>query len=281
MRRPGFGTRAANASRPRAGCALPPRAGRGGREASFAGRSLRSSRPRRSRELTVPRGRSSCSAISPGVYPSRWRSTITARCSGRAPRAPPSIVRRRAGAARAPRGRRRASFSRREARARAQSIARLTTIRCSQGAERAAPVEPVERADRGRNASWAMSSAAAAIVDDQEGGPVGVRPVRAEELLERVGGPPLRRTQQRPSRRLERDIVHPIIRGTTPSIHAHPSRELRAATAGRSTPGADLCPRVRRMQEREPPRLLLTAAAAPFAVRAGCARAARARRSRS
>jgi hypothetical protein len=43
---------------------------------------LSASSPRRRREFTVPRGKSSARAISPGVYSRTWRSTTTARCSG-------------------------------------------------------------------------------------------------------------------------------------------------------------------------------------------------------
>ena len=56
------------------------------------------------------------------------------------------------------------------------------------GSERAATVEAVERADRGEKRLLGDVLGGRGIVDDEVGGPVGARPVRAEERLEVRGG---------------------------------------------------------------------------------------------
>ena len=82
--------------------------------------------------------------------------------------------------------------SRRAFRARLQSIERLTTIRCSHGAERPPPVEAVERADRRDERLLGDVLGGRAVVDDQVRGAVGAAPVAPEQLLERLLGAPLR-----------------------------------------------------------------------------------------
>src|SRR5215210_370822 len=69
-------------------CGVPPR-----HRTSSSTRPASSSSPRRSLELTVPRGRPSSSEISLGVYSSKCRRTITARCSGESSASPSASVR--------------------------------------------------------------------------------------------------------------------------------------------------------------------------------------------
>ena len=85
--------------------------------------------------------------------------------------------------------------------ARDQSIARLTTIRWSQGPNGLRRSKRSSARTAARNASWAMSSAAARVVDDQVGGAVGARPVRRKRASRSETDPAWApRTQARSSR---------------------------------------------------------------------------------
>jgi len=62
--------------------------------------------------------------------------------------------------------------------------------------ERAAAVEAVERADDGENRFLCDVLGRRGVVHDQVGGAVRRRPVTAEQLVEGLGRPALRRAQQ-------------------------------------------------------------------------------------
>src|SRR6266511_2971245 len=128
--------------------------------ALHSSRSFSLSSPRRRRELTVPRGRSSRSAISPGVYSRRYRRTITARWS--ASKAASAGSNRSSGCGDSGPATSCCSASARSFAARAQSIARLTAIRCSHGPKGRLRSNRSSARTAARNASCAMSSAAAA-----------------------------------------------------------------------------------------------------------------------
>ena len=85
---------------------------------------------------------------------------------------------------------RRPPASARSASARAQSIARLTTMRWSPWSERTPPIEPVERPDRGQHGLLCDVLGRGAVVDDQVRSPVGAGPVLPEERASRSGKRP-------------------------------------------------------------------------------------------
>ena len=146
------------------------------------------SSPRRSRELTVPRGSPSAEAISPGVKPSRWRMTMTARWSGgSADRAREDVVARRVGA-----------IERRRLDARvghlAPQLARAGVVdgavdddAVKPRAERPAAIEAVERADGGQERLLGDVLGRGRVVQHEPRRPVGARPMAAEELGEGLG----------------------------------------------------------------------------------------------
>ena len=159
--------------------ARAPRARPGSRSAParFLTRvSFSESSPRRRRELTVPRGRPSSSAISPGVYSSRWRRTITARCSGgsaASAREQRSVERRRvcSGAATC----RAARLSPRSW-PRPRPVDRAVDDDPVQpGPERTAAVEAVEVPDGGEEGLLRDVLGGGGVVDDEKGGAVGAR----------------------------------------------------------------------------------------------------------
>ena len=156
------------------------------------------SSPRRSRELTVPRGSPSAEAISPGVKPSRWRMTMTARWSGgSAAERGDDVVARRVGA-----------IERRRLDARVGHLApQLARTGVVDGAvdddavkprpERPAAVEAVERADGGQERLLGHVLGRGRVVEHEPRRPVGPRPMAAEELGEGLGRAALRGAHER------------------------------------------------------------------------------------
>ena len=143
------------------------------------------SSPRRSRELTVPRGSSSADAISPGVNPSRWRITITARWSGGSARERgEDVVARRV-----------ATVERRRLDPGvghlAAQLARAGVVdgavdddAMKPGTERPAAVEAIQRADGGEERLLCDVLGGGGVVHHEPRRPVGPRPMAAEELGE-------------------------------------------------------------------------------------------------
>ncbi len=158
---------------------------------------------RRRRELTVPLGRSSASAISPGVYSSRYLRTTTARCSGgergqgrnNALGVRPATL-GLAGFA-GPRAvqvlRLRLHCGLRAQRAGARPVDRPVDHDPVQpGAERAAAVEAIERPHRRQERLLRDVLGRGLVVNDEIRRTVGQGPVAPVESLERLPGPPLR-----------------------------------------------------------------------------------------
>ena len=191
----GVGSRSANAlrttahERSRASCSPGSRSAR---SSFLTPCSFSESSPRRRRELTVPRGRPSSSAISPGVYSSRWRRTITARCSGGSAASAPS-----SDSSSGPRAR---------ARLRVDELGLAAQLARPRPVDRAvdddpvqpraegpAAVEAVEVADGGEEGLLRDVLGGGRVVDDEIGGPVRPRPVQPKERLDPRGGPSLRR----------------------------------------------------------------------------------------
>ena len=141
----------------------------------------------------MPRGSSSSSAISPGVYSSKWRSTITAALLGRQ-RAERGDERLEPGGARARRPPSRASSTSRAQRPRARPVDRAVHHDPVQPRpERPAAVEAVERAHRGEERLLRDVLGAGRVVHHEVRRPVGARPVVAVERLQRRRRPGLRR----------------------------------------------------------------------------------------
>ena len=127
-----------------------------------------------------------------------------------------------------------AGTSRRSARARAQSIARLTTIRCSHGPNGRRRSKRSSARTAARNASWATSSAAAASWTTSHAARCAARPVAPEQLLHRLRRPALRRPHQRVLRR----------RGAPQPAHGpHRGRRPGGAAAGSAASRASATPR--------------------------------------
>ena len=178
------------------------------------------SRPRRSRELTVPRGRPSASAISPGVNSSRWRITTTARCSGG----------RRASASRTSSPGAAPGRGRRKRVRKLHLGAQLPRTRPVDRAvdddpvqprsERPAPIEAVECSQRGEKRLLRDVLCGRGIVGDEVGGAIRPRPVRPEEGLE-IG---------------DRSLLRAAHAGALVASGAHPVPRLRRSRSLRSTP---------------------------------------------
>ena len=210
--------------------------------ASSASSAASRSSARRSRELTVPRGSSSSCAISPGVYSSRWRSTTAARWSGSsAAERGHDLVRPR----RPARSGGRLALDRlghlAPQRPRARPVDRpVDDDPVQPGTERPAPVEAVERPDRGEEGLLGDVLRGGRVVHDQEGGPVRRRPVRPEERLHR--------------------LVRARLRGAHPGALA-PPRRARVAPAGPSRAAVKSIADARARADRSsPPRPLRASA---------------------
>ena len=210
---------------------------------SSSSSAARRSSPRLRRELTVPRGRSSSSAISPGVYSRRWRRTITARWSGG------SSASARAGPRLAVRllGRRHVGgeLGLRAEPARAGPVDRAVDDDPVQPRpEGAPPVEAIERADRRQECLLRDVFGGCGVVRDEIGRPIGPRPVGAEERL---------------------DVLHRAVLGAphpgalaAPAWHRSPT--IRARSVSRS------------MRLRRPSRSMRRGTSAPLGAGAGAAR---------
>ena len=157
--------------------------------------SFSESRPRRRRELTVPRGRPSSSAISPGVYSSRWRSTITARCSGGSAASAPSSDESSAAVGSGAVCVDELGLAAQLAGARPVDRA-VDDDPVQPGAEGPPAVEAVEVAHRGEEGLLGDVLGGRGVVDDEKGRPVRPRPVQPEERLDPRGGPSLRRAHE-------------------------------------------------------------------------------------
>ena len=151
--------------------------------------SFNESSPRRRRELTVPRGTPNSSAISPGVYPSRWRRTMTARWSGgSAASAPSSDVVERAMLGRGDLD----EVGLASQLPRARPVDRpVDDDPVQPGPEGAAAVEAVEVAHGGEERLLRDVLGCSGVVNDEVRGTVGSRPVQPEQRLDPRGGAPL------------------------------------------------------------------------------------------
>ena len=180
------------------------------------------SSPRRSRELTVPRGSPSAEAISPGVKPSRWRMTITARWSGGSAA---SAARTSSPGASATVDHRRLDPGVGHL---APQLAGAGVVDgavdddpMQPGAEGPAAVEAIQRADGGEEGLLRDVLGGGRVVHHEPRRPVGARPMAAEELGEGLARAALRgpderrlgRARPRPARgagaqRLQGDRLH-------------------------------------------------------------------------
>ena len=124
-------------------------------------RSLIASSPRRNRELTVPRGRSSTRRSRQACSRAGAACTITARWSGGSAASAASTSRSAVAGGSATATSSAARPRARRPRARAASIARFTTIRWSQGPNGRRRSKRSRFRIAARKASWAMSSASA------------------------------------------------------------------------------------------------------------------------
>ena len=87
--------------------------------------------------------------------------------------------------------------SRRSARARAWSIARLIAMRCSQGRSGRRRSKRFSRPERREKGLLRDVLRRRGVVDDEVGGLVQPRPVTVEQRLDRLGAARLRRAHQR------------------------------------------------------------------------------------